>query len=82
MPESRRSLSLSFIVRLWLEREGDHDLRGRVTRVSERGPDEQQPVSRLSDITDFIETSLEQEGMKVKRASRWRWWRAPKGKRR
>ena len=82
MPEPRRVLSsLSFIVRFWLDRTPSHSpsysLRGRITRVSAHGPDEQRSVTELSDVTRFIEDSLEQAGVTVKPAAKpacgWRW---------
>ena len=99
MPEPRRVLSsLSFIVRFWLERtpshSPSHNLRGRITRVSARGPDEQQAVTELEDVTRFIEDALEQEGVIVKPTAEpavnpvakpahgWRWLRWARGRER
>ncbi len=77
MPNTRKVLSsLSFIIRLWFDIESPHNLRGRITRVKGQRQNEQKSFSELSEINNFIERSLEQEGVVVKQKRRiWFWSR-------
>ncbi len=56
--------------------EPPHNLRGRITRVKGQEQDKQKSFSELDEINNFIEESLEQEGVVVKQKQRiWFWAR-------
>jgi hypothetical protein len=66
--------SISFIVKFWIERNSHTHLRGRITQVNETGTDQQQTVTHLNDITEFIGQSLAREGLRPNRMAQIKNW--------
>ena len=73
--DSFESVTHSFVVRIWLEEDGDRaNWRGHITHVP---GGERHYVKRLADIVDFIAPYV--DGMKLVRTNRFRrWWSALK----
>ena len=78
MREPQKTLTcLSFIVKFWFEHGTPSSLRGRITRVTERGEDEQRSVKQPEEVAEYIKASLGDVGAFGGGWSRFgRWFRS------